>query len=97
MGPRVGLDRQKFSSPRDSNPDRPARISVAIPTELPCPHICYIIYIFLYTHSVYFYSRILGRVRKKFLKIETCSNAGVLIVVDYILCCDGIKLFYCDS
>ena len=38
MGPRAGLDGRKISSHRDSIPDRPARSSVAIPTELPGPH-----------------------------------------------------------
>ena len=35
VGPRVGLDGRKISSPPGSIPDRPARSSVAIPTELP--------------------------------------------------------------
>jgi hypothetical protein len=39
VGPRAGLDRCGKSRPhRDSIPDRPARSSVAIPTELPGPH-----------------------------------------------------------
>ena len=42
MGPRAGLDGRKSRSHRDSIPDRPARSSVAIPTELPGP---------LYTHE----------------------------------------------
>ena len=38
MGPRAGLDRCGKSRPhRDSIPERPARSSVAISTELPCP------------------------------------------------------------
>ena len=37
MGPRAGLDGRKISPHRDSIPDRPARSSVAIPTELPGP------------------------------------------------------------
>ena len=38
MGPRAGLDRCGKSRPYwDSIPDRPARSSVAIPTELPGP------------------------------------------------------------
>ena len=38
MGPRAGLDGRGKSRPhRDSIPDRPARSSVAIPTELPGP------------------------------------------------------------
>ena len=40
VGPRGGLDRCGKSRPhRDSIPDRPTRSSVAIPTELPDPHI----------------------------------------------------------
>jgi hypothetical protein len=35
VGPRASLDGRKISSQRDSIPDRPARSSVAIPTELP--------------------------------------------------------------
>jgi len=35
VGPRAGLDGRKISPHRDSIPDRPARSSVAIPTELP--------------------------------------------------------------
>jgi hypothetical protein len=39
MGPRAGLDRRGKSRPtRIRSPDRPARSSVAIPTELPGPH-----------------------------------------------------------
>ena len=34
MGPRVGLDGRKISFPPGFDPDRPARSSVAIPTEL---------------------------------------------------------------
>ena len=38
MGPRVGLDGRKISPPPGFDPpDRPARSSVAIPTELPGP------------------------------------------------------------
>jgi len=37
VGSRAGLDGQKISSSRDSIPDRLARSSVAIPTELPGP------------------------------------------------------------
>ena len=41
---------------RDSIPDRPARSSVAIPTELPGPHVvcvcvCVCVYIYIYTHT----------------------------------------------
>ena len=36
VGPRAGLDRRKISSL--PGPDRPARSSVAIPTELPGSH-----------------------------------------------------------
>jgi len=39
VGPRAGLDAWKISSPRDSIPDRPARSSIAITTELPGPHV----------------------------------------------------------
>ena len=40
VGPRTGLDRCGKSRPhRDSIPDRPPRSSVAIPTELPGPHL----------------------------------------------------------
>jgi len=38
VGPRAGLDGRKISPYRDSIPDRPARGSVAITTELPGPH-----------------------------------------------------------
>ena len=39
MGPRAGLDRDgKSRPPGIRSPDRPARSSVAIPTELPGPH-----------------------------------------------------------
>ena len=37
VGPRAGLDGRKISPHRDSIQDRPARSSVAIPTELPGP------------------------------------------------------------
>ena len=37
--PRAGLDGRIISPPRDSIPDRPARSSVVIPTELPGPQI----------------------------------------------------------
>ena len=37
VGPRAGLDGGKSRLHRDSIPDRPARSSVAIPTELPGP------------------------------------------------------------
>jgi len=37
MGHRAGLDRRKICPHQDSIPDRPARSSVAIPTELPAP------------------------------------------------------------
>ena len=39
MGPRAGLDGRKSRPHRDSIPELPARSSVAIPTELPGPHI----------------------------------------------------------
>ena len=39
MGPRAGLDGRKISPHRNSIPDRPTRSSVAIPTELPGPHL----------------------------------------------------------
>jgi len=40
VGPRAGLDRcGKYRPHRDSIPDRPARSSVAIPTELPGPQL----------------------------------------------------------
>ena len=41
VGPRAGLDRRGKSRPPPTgirSPDRPARNSVAIPTELPGPH-----------------------------------------------------------
>ena len=42
VGPRAGMDRCGKSRPhRDSIPDRPARSSVAIPTELPGPLLLY--------------------------------------------------------
>ena len=48
MGPRAGLEGGKFLSHRDSIPDRPARSSAAIPTELPGPQF------FIYTvHRLY--------------------------------------------
>ena len=37
VDPKAGMDWQKISSPPDSIPDRPARSSVAIPTELRGP------------------------------------------------------------
>jgi hypothetical protein len=38
VGPRANLDGQKFSTPTGiRSPDRPARSSIAIPTELPGP------------------------------------------------------------
>ena len=37
MGPRAGLDGRKISSPPVFDHGRPARSSVAIPTELPGP------------------------------------------------------------
>jgi hypothetical protein len=38
VGPRAGLDGRKISPPTGTrSPDRPARSSVAIPTELPGP------------------------------------------------------------
>ena len=40
MGLKTGLDGRKIKPHRDSFPDRPARSSVAIPTELPGPHLC---------------------------------------------------------
>ena len=47
----TGLDRGGKSRPyRDSIPDRPTRSSVAIPTELPGPHIC-IYYIYFYINN----------------------------------------------
>jgi len=39
MGPRAGLDGRKICSHRESIPDRPARSSVAVPTELPDPQL----------------------------------------------------------
>jgi hypothetical protein len=40
VGPRAGLDRRGISRPTGvRSPDRPARSSVAIPTELPSPHL----------------------------------------------------------
>ena len=39
VGLRAGLDGQKISSPTGLDPDRPARSSVAIPTELPGPRL----------------------------------------------------------
>jgi hypothetical protein len=46
FGSRAGLDRcGKSRLHRDPIADRPARCSVAIPTELPCPYILYIKYI----------------------------------------------------
>ena len=46
MGPRAGLDGCGISRQhRDSIPDRPARSSVAIPTELPGPPIYIYIYV----------------------------------------------------
>ena len=46
VGPKAGLDGRKISSHRDSIPDRPARSSVAIQTELLGP-------LFLKIPSVY--------------------------------------------
>jgi len=43
VGPRAGLEGGKSRPHRDSIPDRPARSSVAIPTELPGPLVSYII------------------------------------------------------
>ena len=43
MGPRAGLDGRKISPQTGIRfPDRPARSSVAIPTELPGPHRGYV-------------------------------------------------------
>ena len=39
MGLRAGLEGQKPRPHRDSIPDRPARSSVAISSELPGPHV----------------------------------------------------------
>jgi len=50
VGPRAGLDGCGKSRPyRDSIPDRPARSSVAIPTELPGPCFLhkYILYVYI--------------------------------------------------
>ena len=38
VGPRAGLNGRKISSPPGFDPDRPARSSFAIPTEVPGPH-----------------------------------------------------------
>jgi len=42
VGPRGGLDGRKISFHWDSIPDRPARSSVALPTELPGPRYVFI-------------------------------------------------------
>ena len=39
VGPRAGLDGRKISSPLGFDPGLSARSSVAIPTELPVPHV----------------------------------------------------------
>ena len=43
MGSRAGLEGWKIRPHRDSIPDRPARSSVAMPTELRGPHLSYYI------------------------------------------------------
>jgi len=42
VGPRAGLDGQKISSPPGFDPGPSSPWSVAIPTELPGPHLCII-------------------------------------------------------
>ena len=42
MGSRVGLDGRKISSPPGFDPGPSSPYSVAIPTELPCPHSIFI-------------------------------------------------------
>ena len=41
MGPRVGVERRKISSPPGFDPGTPARSSIAIPNELPGPQLTY--------------------------------------------------------
>jgi len=48
LGPGAGLTGGKSRPHRNSIPDRPARSSVAIPTELPGPYI----YIYIYVYAL---------------------------------------------
>ena len=61
MGPQGPVWTGGKSRPhRDSIPDRPARSSVAIPTELPGPHNKYVLYC-LINRTVYYKKRLLRR------------------------------------
>ena len=52
MGPRAGLDGRKISSPPGFDPGPSIPQSLAIPTELPGPHRCWYIFIFMYRESL---------------------------------------------
>ena len=55
---------------RDSIPDRPARSSIAIPTELPGPHIFHIIYIYTYIYTLYILQQNLRQSTEIVLKVR---------------------------
>ena len=54
---------EKSRPHQDSIPDRPARSSVAIPTELPGPH-CIYIYIYMYIYIVWIINLIVSFIKR---------------------------------
>ena len=83
MAQRVGRDidlllhDRKISSPhRDSIPDRPARSSVAIPTELPGP-----IYIYIYTHTHTHTHIFFQNVKRQWVAVKNLLLAVIVRVV----------------